>query len=422
MTRVAVFGGTSEGRILAGLLLEAGAQVSLFVATSYGEELIPDREGLSIICGRLDSDEMQAALESGEYKYVVDATHPYADEVTKNLISAANRSNVPYLRVIRTKSNYEGEIEVESAIEAVRYLNNANGNILLTTGSNTLDIFTGVKGWQERLYARVLPDAATLDKCTRLGYKKSNLICMQGPFSAEMNEATIRMYDISILVTKDSGEEGGFPEKLLAARTSGAELIVIRRPAEKSEGVSLEAAMDILINDLRLNSPQPTLQKTTPLQIPQKTTPQYPRFPIYIPLENRTVLIVGGGKIAARRARVLLDFGALVTVVSPEICDELQKFMKHICWKQQLYNGIDQTYTLVIAATDDRNVNKLVGENAKALGIYVSVADRKEESTFWFPAIAKGGGIVAGLTSETGDHSAVKAVANEVRKVLDIRK
>jgi len=424
MTRIAVFGGTSEGRILAGLLAELGAQVSLYVATSYGEELVPEREGLSVICGRKNSDQMQVEIESSEYKYIVDATHPYADEATNNLLSATTRSNIPYMRVIRTESNYNGEIVVENAEEAVRYLNKIKGNILLTTGSSSLKIYTNVEDWQERLYARVLPDTVTLGNCARLGYKKSNIICMQGPFSTEMNIATIKMYNISALVTKDSGEEGGFPEKLQAARQTRVNLIVIKRPAEKSEGVSVEAAIDILVNDLNLKNLKPAPQEPTSQETTsQKPTPQnlasYPRFPMYIPLENKAVLIVGGGKVAARRAQVLLDFGALITVISPEICTEMQKLTGRLSWKQQYYNGIDQKYTLIIAATDERNVNKQVGEKAKVMGMYVSVADRKEESTFWFPAIAMGDGIVAGLTSGTGNHSAVKAAAGKIRRVLN---
>jgi len=133
---------------------------------------------------------------------------------------------------------------------------------------------------------------------------------------------------------------------------------------------------------------------------------------------DKAVLIVGGGKVAVRRARVLIDFGALVTVVSPEICAEMRELIGHIVWKQQRFDRIGQDFSLVLAATDDRNTNKRIGESAKALGIPVSVADRKEESTFWFPAIAKGEGIVAGLISESGDHSTVKEAAGKVRKVL----
>jgi siroheme synthase-like protein len=151
-----------------------------------------------------------------------------------------------------------------------------------------------------------------------------------------------------------------------------------------------------------------------------KTT-SYPRFPLFIDLHNKAVLIAGGGKVAARRAKVLLEFGAVVTVVSPEICTDMSEIRNQITWKKQCYDGIDQGFSLVIAATDDRGVNKSIGERAGALGIPVSVADRKEESTFWFPAVARGGGIIAGLISEEGNHSAVKEAAINIRKMLGKR-
>ena len=144
----------------------------------------------------------------------------------------------------------------------------------------------------------------------------------------------------------------------------------------------------------------------------------YSRFPLFISLENKAVLVVGGGKVAARRTRVLIDFGASVTVVSPELNTQMREHIGHVTWKKQRFDCIDKNFALVLAATDDRNVNKQIGECAKALGIPVSVADRKEESTFWFPAIAKGDGIVGGLISESGNHGAVKEAAKKVRNVL----
>ena len=144
----------------------------------------------------------------------------------------------------------------------------------------------------------------------------------------------------------------------------------------------------------------------------------YPRFPLFISLEGKNVLIVGAGNIANRRARVLLGFGAAVTVIAPEISGPLREIIENITWKKEAYNGIDRAYTLVLAATDDRRVNSQIGADAKTLGIPVSVADSKDESTFWFPAIAKSDGIIAGIVSETGDHDAVRKAAVAVRKAL----
>jgi len=179
----------------------------------------------------------------------------------------------------------------------------------------------------------------------------------------------------------------------------------------------------------KLVTPRGYTQIKTDMQSSEETVPEsdiqnspkstHPRFPVFIPLEGKAVMIVGGGKVAARRAKTLLDFGASVTIISPEICADLQKIVDRITWIKQHYNGIPFDLTLIIAATNDRQVNKQIGEDAKSLGIPVSIADRKEKSTFWFPAIARSGGIVAGLVSEEGNHTAVKSAANKIRDLLD---
>ncbi|MCL2578768.1 MAG: NAD(P)-dependent oxidoreductase [Oscillospiraceae bacterium] len=142
------------------------------------------------------------------------------------------------------------------------------------------------------------------------------------------------------------------------------------------------------------------------------------RFPIFISLEEKRVLVVGGGQVAARRVNVLLSFGAAVTVVSPKLCPQLAQMTDQIEWRQEHYSGIAQDYMLIIAATNDRQVNRQIGVEAKALGLPVSVADAKEESTFWFPAIARGAGVVAGIVSEDGDHRRARQAAKLVREAL----
>ena len=144
-----------------------------------------------------------------------------------------------------------------------------------------------------------------------------------------------------------------------------------------------------------------------------------PRFPVFISLDGKRVLVVGGGRVAVRRTRVLLDFGVLVTIVAPDISPDMRKLLGRVTWRQERYSGLEQGYALVIAATDHRNVNRQVGLDAEKLGIHVSVADQKEESTFWFPAIVHAGGLVAGLVSHSGDHDAVKRSAQKIRKSLE---
>lgn len=145
-------------------------------------------------------------------------------------------------------------------------------------------------------------------------------------------------------------------------------------------------------------------------------------FPLFISLENKTAILIGGGTIAARRVEQLLAFGARVTVIAPILHASLQNRLKTECfrWEARPYNMGDLTgAVLAVAAADVRAVNHAVALEAHALKIPVSVADCKEESSFYFPAIARGGGVVTGIISETGGaHRTVRETAAKIREVL----
>ena len=141
-------------------------------------------------------------------------------------------------------------------------------------------------------------------------------------------------------------------------------------------------------------------------------------FPIFISLSGKRVLIAGGGKVAERRVRLLLDFGAEITVVAPEISPGLKEIDGRIRWIKEEYTRIEGDYTLVIAATNDRDVNRRIGFDAKTMEIPVSIADMREESSFWFPAIVREGDLVAGIISKDGYHRSAKSAAEKVREVL----
>lgn len=147
-----------------------------------------------------------------------------------------------------------------------------------------------------------------------------------------------------------------------------------------------------------------------------------PDFPVFINLRGSSVLIAGGGKVAARRAEKLLMFGARVHVVSPEISQEMAKLVERdsLTWTREPYHSRHiGGATLVIAATSDREVNAQIGREAKERGILVSVADRREECTFYFPAIIKSDLLAAGLVSTNGDHAMVKKAAARIRDEME---
>jgi precorrin-6x reductase len=233
--RVLIFGGTTEGRRLAHDLAARGASVTVSVATEYGKETQGDEDGVTVLSGRLDSEQMKALI--ARFPLVIDATHPYAKEATANIRAAAHAVGVSLFRLLREESALSDNcVTVGSAEEAASYLAAQEGNILLTTGAKELSVFAPLGG--ERLYPRVLPMADSLAACEAAEIPRRNIIAMQGPFGPELNCALIRQFSIAFLVTKDGGKAGGFGEKVAAARETGISLVVIRRPEDHGKSYS----------------------------------------------------------------------------------------------------------------------------------------------------------------------------------------
>lgn len=147
-------------------------------------------------------------------------------------------------------------------------------------------------------------------------------------------------------------------------------------------------------------------------------------FPLFIELESKKALVAGGGRIAARRTGVLLEFGVRVTVVSPEISEEMRTLIAgapdgRIVWIQREYESGDcETCELALAATNQREVNHRVFLDASAAGIPVNICDKKEECSFYFPGIAKSGSLVAGITAGGNDHGLARRMTEEVRNLF----
>ena len=246
--KLVIFSGTTEGRTLSVRMAQAGAEVTVCVASEYGLEEEPELPGIRTLVGPLTKEEKHALLSGAAL--CVDATHPYATHVTASVLAACGEAGVPYHRLLRPPSKVDDAFVAASASEAAAYLAGEAGNILLTTGTKDLDAFSVLD--PTRLYPRTLPSHAALDACEAAGIPHRNIIAMQGPFSRELNEALLRQYQISFLVTKDGGAAGGFPEKADAARAVGARLIVIRRPEET--GLSFEQIERICLEALERTS------------------------------------------------------------------------------------------------------------------------------------------------------------------------
>lgn len=242
MCKILVFAGTTEGYQIVEYLASHKISVHMCVATEYGSTRIKGGEYVTTSYHRLDESQMRDFMRENSFNLVVDATHPYATEVTGNISRASKAAGLEYLRVVRDAeqpSYEEGHVFVDTMEDAVQWLEGREGKVLVTTGSKELKKFTALTDYQNRVYARVLSLPGVVEECSRLGFQGTHLICMQGPFSKELNTAMLRQYNCTYMVTKESGSNGGFSEKCQAAREAGAVLVVIGRPM-KEEGVSLQ--------------------------------------------------------------------------------------------------------------------------------------------------------------------------------------
>ena len=287
MCKIWIFGGTTEGRLLAEYCSREKIEAWVSVASEYGEELLQeelmesgnagspdlnhntkesgecaDKEicfakknlknvqtssAVKVLRGRMDRYQMEEFIRNQGIHLVIDATHPHARLVSEEIQEACRRTDVRLERCLRAEGEQNKScdwVEVDSIQEAVSFLSSVSGVIFATTGSKELEALCQIPDYQKRVYARVLPTSNVLKKCEELGITGSHLIAMQGPFSTEMNTLFLRQTKAEWLLTKDSGRAGGFQEKLEAARENGTRVVVIRRPEEN--GISLEEAMEVL--------------------------------------------------------------------------------------------------------------------------------------------------------------------------------
>ncbi len=262
MKTIALFGGTSEGRILAETAADAGVTTDVFVAGSYGAHLLPVSERIRVHAGRLDASEMVRTLSLLSPELVLDATHPYAVEVSENVAAASRKLSLPCCRVRREGilpaellREEAGVLLAEDAAEAAGLLCRESGRIFFTTGTKDIAVYAaGIPDFARRAVVRALPDERALGILKSTGLAGRQIILMQGPFSRELNEAMFRDSGAAVLVTKDSGTAGGLREKLEAAQHLCMKIVVIGPPqaAQEESGqagslLSLRQAQQLLV-------------------------------------------------------------------------------------------------------------------------------------------------------------------------------
>lgn len=244
MHKIVLFGGTTEGRILTEFLSQNKIPSIVCVATDYGEKVLEYEEPVIVQSKRLNQDDMHKLFQDEKTEIVLDATHPYATEVSRNIRDVCNDESIEYIRVLRESVEIEGAKEFSKMEDLIDYLNQTEGLIFSSMGAKEAKALTDVDNFQERVYLRMLPSPEGMELCIDLGYPMKNLCGMQGPFSKEFNIAQFKEINANILVTKESGNVGGFKEKTDAAKECGMEVVVLSR--EKEDGITVEEAKNTL--------------------------------------------------------------------------------------------------------------------------------------------------------------------------------
>lgn len=230
---ILVLSGTEEGKEIVRRLHGEGVSLLTTVATEYGKKMF-EQAGMEAVClqGRLDANGFSSLIKERGVDTVVDATHPYAIEVSQNAMDACKKTNILYLRFEREEISIPIHpliYKVKTMAEAVDKSRTLGKRIFLTTGISSVARFVVLKEEKE-LYVRILPVPEHIALCLDIGIPPTNIIAMHGPFSEDLNRAMFRQYQINTMVTKESGKAGGVLEKINAARNEGIDTVVIERP------------------------------------------------------------------------------------------------------------------------------------------------------------------------------------------------
>ena len=228
-----LIGGTSDSATVANVLITANVFPIVSTATETARSLYPDRTEVAV--GRMSLERMTAFCQQQNITKIVDASHPYAVDVSLQAIAVAARLQIPYLRYERACYQPESVKDGLKAIELDCFERLLEGDylldrrVLLTIGCQALPLF---KPWQSRatLFARVLPKIESLEIAFAAGFTSDRLAAIRPPISIAMETALWQQWQISLVVTKASGKAGGEDIKRQVSANLGVPLIIITRP------------------------------------------------------------------------------------------------------------------------------------------------------------------------------------------------
>lgn len=233
---ILVLAGTGDGRELAAELAAAGHQVLASAAMPHGSALLRSVPGITVREGRLDRAGLERLVVEKNVQGILDATHPFATQISTLVWDVACRLGVSYLRWERRAVSLPVNPLVHSAAdweEAVQCIAGLRiCRVFLAVGVKPLEFLlrhSALNGCH--FTVRVLPVPESVAACQRLGLRTDQIVACQGPGARRVNEALLEACKAQALVIKESGSEGGTGDKIAAAVSLGIHVIVVKRPA-----------------------------------------------------------------------------------------------------------------------------------------------------------------------------------------------
>lgn len=257
MTQIWLIGGTQESRSLAERLVEAGLSATITVMTDAARSLYSANGCVTIHVGPLTPDSIPHFLQHHAIEAILDASHPFATQISELAIATAQTYHLPYLRFERPlTSSHRASPDSPpsplhlpispiapsqkrlsphasltfSSFQSLLNTDTLTGHrVLLTIGYRCLPLF---QPWQDKatLFARILPSSEALRAALNAGFTGDRIIALRPPISAELERALWMQWMISTVVTKASGSPGGEHTKRRIADELGLRLITIARP------------------------------------------------------------------------------------------------------------------------------------------------------------------------------------------------
>lgn len=232
---ILVLGGTTEGKILACVLRERGYPVWMSVAYGFAREFVP--EFVPVRSGPFSLESLQDFLREKGVRAIVDATHPFAQNIKELAWKASQELGIPYLAYERpTVSFPPSVIPVESVDEVLKRLSPYR-RIFFTIGTKLLASFVQLKAEGKTIRVRVLPVSSSLRRCEELGLTPREVVAVLGPVSAKLNRVLFQEFEAEVVVSKDSGREGGLLEKIEATSSLKIPLLLLARSLKWGRGV-----------------------------------------------------------------------------------------------------------------------------------------------------------------------------------------